>query len=119
MITWQPPFVKRAAFKVQKRGGSQARRLPSRPGPQTRCGHGGAKADVRVQNQVGEASMDKLGSVVQRLLRENWLFLLIVGALAVAFLTLRTSPSDVSSLEEVDALLNSGQPAMVEFYSNT
>ena len=54
-----------------------------------------------------------------RLLRENWLFLLIIGALGVAFLALRTPASDVSSLEEVDVLLASGQPTVVEFYSNT
>jgi hypothetical protein len=55
----------------------------------------------------------------KKLLRENWLILLVVGAMAVAFLTLRTTGSDVESVAEVDALLASGQPTLVEFYSNT
>jgi len=63
--------------------------------------------------------MNRLATGALRLLRENWLFLLIIGALAIAFLSLRTPASDVASLEEVDALLTSGQPTMVEFYSNT
>jgi len=55
----------------------------------------------------------------KKLLRENWLILLVVGAIAVAFFTLRTSGSDVESVAEVDALLASGRPTLVEFYSNT
>jgi hypothetical protein len=56
---------------------------------------------------------------VLRLLRENWLILLIVGAIAIAFFALRTPASDVASIAEVDAILTDGQPAFVEFYSNT
>jgi hypothetical protein len=63
--------------------------------------------------------MNRVATGALRLLRENWLFLLIIGALAIAFLALRTPASDVASLEEVDALLSGGQPTMVEFYSNT
>ena len=51
-----------------------------------------------------------------RLLR---VFLLIVGAMAVAFLALRTAPTPVESLTEVQAILEDGQPTLVEFYSNT
>jgi hypothetical protein len=65
------------------------------------------------------AGMDRLAAGVVKLFRENWLFLLIIGALAVAFLSLRTPGSDVASLDEVDALLSGGQPTIVEFYSNT
>jgi hypothetical protein len=56
---------------------------------------------------------------IARLLRENWLLLLIVGAVAVAFLVLRTPASSVKSVAEVDAILNDGQPTLIEFYSNT
>jgi hypothetical protein len=52
-------------------------------------------------------------------LRENWLFLLVVGGIVVAFLALRTPASAVASTAEVDAILQDGQPALVEFYSNT
>lgn len=54
-----------------------------------------------------------------RILRDNWLVLLVVAALVVAFLALRTSASPVGSVAEVDAILTGGQPTLVEFYSNT
>jgi hypothetical protein len=54
-----------------------------------------------------------------QLLRENWLLVLIVAGIFGAFLALRTPPSAVGSVSEVDALLQSGQPTLVEFYSNT
>ena len=63
--------------------------------------------------------MSGLATRFLQLLRDNWLLLLIVGALAVAFMALRTPASDVASLDEMDALLTSGQPTVVEFYSNT
>ena len=60
-----------------------------------------------------------LGTRLARILRENWLFLLVVGGLLGAFLFLRTTASDVSSVAEVDAILQNGEPTLVEFYSNT
>jgi hypothetical protein len=54
-----------------------------------------------------------------RILRENWLFLLVVGGILVAFMALRTPASAVDSAAEVDAMLQDGQPTFVEFYSNT
>jgi hypothetical protein len=63
--------------------------------------------------------MARLGGWLARFLRENWLIVLIVGAVAVAFLALRTPGSAVGSVAEVDAVLQNGQPTLVEFYSNT
>lgn len=63
--------------------------------------------------------MNSIASTIVGLLRDNWLLLLIIGALAVALLVLRTPASDVESLVEVDALLSSGQPTVVEVFSNT
>jgi hypothetical protein len=54
-----------------------------------------------------------------RFLRENWLFLLVVGGVVIAFLALRTPSSAVASVDEVDAALLDGQPTLIEFYSNT
>lgn len=54
-----------------------------------------------------------------RFLRENWLFLLVMGIVIGAFLMLRTTASAVDSMAEVDAQLHSGQPTLIEFYSNT
>ncbi|MGD8623451.1 MAG: hypothetical protein PVF47_10530 [Anaerolineae bacterium] len=51
--------------------------------------------------------------------RDNWLFLLVVGAIAVAFFALRTSPTPLQSMDEVQAILEDGQPTLVEFYTNT
>jgi hypothetical protein len=56
---------------------------------------------------------------VARNLRQNWLVLLVVAAVAVAFLALRTPASAVGSVTEVDAILSDGQPTLLEFYSNT
>lgn len=63
--------------------------------------------------------MRTIGDRLVRLFRENWLFLLVVGGILVAFLALRTPASAVESLAEVDGLLENGQPTLVEFYSNT
>ncbi len=60
-----------------------------------------------------------LGQRVKRILGENWLFLLVVVGIVVAFLMLRTPASSVGSVSEVDAVLQNGQPTLVEFYSNT
>jgi hypothetical protein len=60
-----------------------------------------------------------LGARTVRILRENWLFLLVVVGIVVAFLVLRTTASDVGSVAEVDAILQNGSPTFVEFYSNT
>ena len=56
---------------------------------------------------------------IVRFFRENWLFLLIVGGIVGGFMALRTPGSAVDSVAEVDALLQNGQPTLVEFYSNT
>lgn len=63
--------------------------------------------------------MTTLGERMLRVLRENWLFLLVLGGIVVAFMVLRTPASAVGSLTEVDAILQDGQPTLVEFYSNT
>jgi hypothetical protein len=66
-----------------------------------------------------EGLVARLGSGLLRVLRQNWLLLLVIGAVLVAFVALRTPGSAVASVGEVDALLRSGQPTLVEFYSNT
>ena len=63
--------------------------------------------------------MDGLRVRLVQILRENWLFLLIIGGIVGAFLVLRTPASAVGSVAEVDAILQDGQPTLVEFYSNT
>jgi hypothetical protein len=60
-----------------------------------------------------------LGERLVRYLRENWLFLLLVGGVVGGFLLLRTPSSAVASVGEVDAQLQNGQPTLIQFYSNT
>lgn len=62
--------------------------------------------------------MKSLGDRLGRALRENWLLLVVIGVLAVAFLILRTPASAVASVAEVDAILQDGRPTLVEFFSN-
>jgi hypothetical protein len=59
------------------------------------------------------------GNRLMGIWRENWLFLLVVAAVVMVFALLRTPGSPVGSVAEVDVLLQGGQPALVEFYSNT
>jgi hypothetical protein len=59
------------------------------------------------------------GERVKGFFRENWLLLLVIGGLVTAFLVLRTPASAVSTVDEVDAVLQNGQPTLVEFYTNT
>jgi hypothetical protein len=63
--------------------------------------------------------VNTIGERLIRILRENWLLLLVVGGIVAAFLVLRTPASAVSSVAEVDAVLQDGQPTLVEFYTNT
>ena len=57
-------------------------------------------------------------STLTHWLRENLSYLIL--ALAVlAFFLLKTSPTaGIESLETLDVALNSGQPMVLEFYSN-
>jgi uncharacterized membrane protein len=53
-----------------------------------------------------------------RFWREEWLTLLIVAALGVGYLALRTNPTAIVSAEALVESLAQGQPTVVEFYSN-
>jgi hypothetical protein len=63
--------------------------------------------------------MDRLKEWLSRFFRENWLFVLVIGGIVVAFMVLRTPASDVASMAEVDAQIAGGEPTLIEFYSNT
>jgi len=45
--------------------------------------------------------------------------LVFIALLLAAFLLLRTRPTKVDSLEGLETLVGHGQPAVLEFYSNT
>ncbi|MBN1136756.1 MAG: hypothetical protein JXM73_09220 [Anaerolineae bacterium] len=62
--------------------------------------------------------MRAFGQWLAKVVRGYWLLLLILGAMAVAYLALRTPASQVASMADVDAILLSRQPVLVEFFSN-
>ncbi|MCB0194444.1 MAG: hypothetical protein KDJ65_21015 [Anaerolineae bacterium] len=50
--------------------------------------------------------------------RGMWLIVAVIIAVIGAFIFLRSSPSDINGYNELTALLNNGQPKVLEFYSN-
>jgi len=55
---------------------------------------------------------------ILRGLRENLALLIVLILIGAAFLFLRTKESDIVSIVDLDAQLASGQPTLLEFYSN-
>jgi hypothetical protein len=51
-------------------------------------------------------------------IKANWLLLSLLALIIGAFVLLHNKPSDVDSLDELSRALTTGQPAVVEFYSN-
>jgi hypothetical protein len=60
-----------------------------------------------------------MGTRTLQLLRQNWTTMLVLTLLVGGYFLLRTQPSDVASLEELEAILRDGQPTVIEFYANT
>ena len=50
---------------------------------------------------------------------KNFLVVIIVLVLVVAYILLRTPDSGLASLPELDRAITGGQPTLLEFYSNT
>jgi hypothetical protein len=59
------------------------------------------------------------GEWLRRAWRENRGTLIVLGAILVAFLALRSSPSEIASVEALQAELPAGPPTVLYFYSNT
>ncbi|MGC8839587.1 MAG: hypothetical protein ACP5UM_14390 [Anaerolineae bacterium] len=59
-----------------------------------------------------------MGTLI-RWIRENLLLILVVGVLAGGYFFLRTEPSDLGSMAELEALLQGDRPVLVELYLNT
>ena len=56
---------------------------------------------------------------VTRVLQDNGLFIAVLLLIVGAFVFLRTKGADLESADELDTLIGSGQPVVVEFFSNT
>ena len=63
--------------------------------------------------------MHQLVKRLSNFIRENWLLIALFSLLAVGFLTLRTPATPIESEQELQEMLSSGQPVLLEFYSNT
>jgi hypothetical protein len=60
-----------------------------------------------------------MNAAVPAFVRENLFFLVVLVAIAAAFLLFRTKGAKLESVSEFDALIGTGQPVVVQFYSNT
>jgi uncharacterized protein HemY len=58
-------------------------------------------------------------NILKRFWRENWLVILVIAAMMVGYLLLRTPGDQLVSTAEFDAQVSNGTPTLVEFYSNT
>ena len=56
---------------------------------------------------------------MNRLLRENWMTILVLALLVIGYVLLRTPGDDLPSTTEFDTRITDGTPLIVEFYSNT
>jgi len=56
---------------------------------------------------------------MKRLLRENWLTILVLAAMIGGYVFLRTPGDHLASTAEFDARATDGTPLVVAFYSNT
>lgn len=71
------------------------------------------------RNHQEKNSISPKKSGILQIVWSNIVAVVIILALITGYFLLRTSPSDIASLEELQALMNNGQPVLVEFYSNT
>ena len=70
--------------------------------------------------ETGKPQSEGAGmDAVLRFARENWVFLVFVSGLLVAWFLLRTPATDLDSTDEFDRRVRSGHPVVVEFFSNT
>jgi hypothetical protein len=56
---------------------------------------------------------------MRRLLRDNWLIILVLTVMVGGYVFLRTPGDELVSTAAFDERVSSGTPMLVEFYSNT
>jgi putative FmdB family regulatory protein len=61
----------------------------------------------------------RLGKALWGLVKEILVVIVVVAVAVVAFLVLRTPPSDVRSAADLEMLFGAGRPVLVELYANT
>ena len=78
----------------------------------------GRSMEAKRDNQEDSGIVPKKSGILQ-IIRGNIIIIVVIASLITGYFLLRTSPSDIASLEELQTLISSGQPVLVEFYSNT
>jgi hypothetical protein len=58
-------------------------------------------------------------TAMKRILRENWLTILVLTAMIGGYVFLRTPGDDLVSTAAFDERVRSGSPTLIEFFSNT
>ena len=54
-----------------------------------------------------------------QLLRENWIFIVLIGGVLLWVFVLRAKPTPgIDSLQSLQASVGAGQPVVLDFYSN-
>jgi len=62
--------------------------------------------------------MRVIADTLTRIVEENWFFLLLLAGIAAAWLLLRQQGTPLSSLQAFEDQVQSGQPVVVELFSN-
>ena len=74
--------------------------------------------DTNLDTQVQQETVRRQRGIAQ-FIRRNIVAIIIVLGLIAGYFFFRTAPSDVASVAELEAMMTSGQPVALEFYSNT
>ena len=56
---------------------------------------------------------------LMRFIQTEWMTLLLVAAIAAAYLLLRTTGTGAGSVEEFEDRVGAGRPVVAEFFSNS
>jgi hypothetical protein len=59
-----------------------------------------------------------MSASLREILGNYWLFLVLATVLVAGFLAFRSRPTELAGEAALDSLLQDGQPAIVELYSN-
>lgn len=57
--------------------------------------------------------------MMKRVLKENWLVILVIGILVGGYAFLRTPGDELASTAEFNSMITEGTPTLVYFFSNT
>ena len=74
--------------------------------------------DTNLGSQDHTETTQRQRGIVQ-FIRRNIVAIIVILGLVAGYFVLRTAPSDVGSMAELETMMAGGQPVLLEFYSNT